>query len=728
MSISDGDIITTAPQSLTPFRGLADTVNGITGTYPSPDEGYVERAAPPIYRPDLELEDGGRRLLTSVSMDFVPYPEQAQRVLRAEFDAARRARSHTHTLPASFYALEPGDVVQWKSDRHGYDDKLFRVDGTLDLPNCDVIVDVTEVDPSDHTNWVSFVDFVPPDFVPIAIAQPPQFEAVGIEFGAVAVVDGAGVSRFPAIQVKWLPEIEDSIGVEVQVYDFDAGVELASVRFSQVDLGEGLITSGILPLTEYKVRARYIPDGDYDAAWTDYISVNTLGVGVPAPPVLAGVSIVTSAATGGVKAKLDLSHPSPNMVSSFELRLEAPGGVHTVVRIASVDGAELTLDPSLLGSYLITVRAVGFDGDLSDPVEGEFQFLVDHVAPNDVPNFRVRISGDLAQLSWGSAGAEVDHYHVRFLASGLVGGWPQAIDLDADITGRNATVPALPGQYLIKAISAFGYASQTASIVNSGIISLAGLNVVSTIIEQPAFSGVRSEGVKLLDGVLELRSAATLSDWPALSSLGPIGLFNGVEPEGEYRFAAPIDLSEVYTSRLTTRIVGQGYQASNVLSGWPALGSLGPLSGVGPDATSLTLMVRTTPDDPASGLAVWSDWVEFVIGDYVARGFDFKLILRSSAPGVVARVSELQVEIDMPDRVEGGDDINCPSAGVYVSFVPPFKVRPAISVDGQELPTGARSIRTNVTRDGFHQQFVDASDVGVTCSFDWVAKGYGRAQ
>ena len=174
----DGDIVSLEPQSFTPFFGLSNTVNGLIGTYPSPDEGYVMRSTAPILNPEYEVQDGNRRLIANVELVFVPFPVQVQRLLQGEMRAARRARRHTHTLPARFRKVEPGDVVTWTSPRNGYDEKLFRVDGIIDLPNCDRVVDLTEVDPTDHGSFDVSTDYVP--FTPIPVVPlPPAAQAAG---------------------------------------------------------------------------------------------------------------------------------------------------------------------------------------------------------------------------------------------------------------------------------------------------------------------------------------------------------------------------------------------------------------------------------------------------------------------------------------------------------------------------------------------------------------------
>ena len=204
----DGDIVSLAPQSFSPFFGLSETVNGVVATYPSPDEAYAMRSTPPIYNEGYEVEDGGRRLLTNVELSFVPFPVQAQRLLQGELAAARRARRHTHTLPARFRKVEPGDVVTWTSARNGYAVKQFRVDGVIDLPNCDLIVDITEVDPADHGSFNPVTDYTPLEPVPGENIRPEAQAVVGFDPVAVDLKDGAGLSRRPGILLQWDATIE----------------------------------------------------------------------------------------------------------------------------------------------------------------------------------------------------------------------------------------------------------------------------------------------------------------------------------------------------------------------------------------------------------------------------------------------------------------------------------------------------------------------------------------
>lgn len=273
VTITDEDIVSLAPQTFTPFFGLSNTVNGVLASYPSPDEGYVMRALPPLYNPAFEVEDGGRRLLTDIALTLVPFRAQATRLVEGELAAARRARRHTFTLPARYRLLEPGDVLQWNSVRNGYSGKLFRVDGVIDLPNCDLIVDVTEVDPSDHAAF----DFDPGAFpalpAPLTPVRPAITGVIGLKVSPTDLSDNLDAPRRPAILAEWTASVDGVAGVIFEIRPTDGDSFKAETR----DFADGRfpISTGILPGVEYQVRARYVPIGDLECRFGGWLLVNS---------------------------------------------------------------------------------------------------------------------------------------------------------------------------------------------------------------------------------------------------------------------------------------------------------------------------------------------------------------------------------------------------------------------------------------------------------------------
>ena len=278
MSFTDNDIISTEEQSFTPFFGLADTITGITAKYPSPDEGWNAKPAPPIYRSDYETRAGGRRLLADVSLDAVPYARQVQQLMQEALQEGQRARRHTHTLPPKFWPLEPGDVVSWTSTRNGYVAKLFRVDGVVDQPNLDVLVDLTEVDPSDY-DWDTTEDYVAPVIGPTAVVRPPAQAIVDFDAEGYIIRDDIGLPRRPGILLSWeVPAdgLDDITGVLFEVRLTATPAEIVSRgRTDNPTAGSVVISQSLVPDTDYQVRGRFTSQSERPFDWSTWISVTT---------------------------------------------------------------------------------------------------------------------------------------------------------------------------------------------------------------------------------------------------------------------------------------------------------------------------------------------------------------------------------------------------------------------------------------------------------------------
>jgi len=269
MSFTDGDIMSSEEQTFTPFFGLADTVNGIAATYPNPAESWNSKSAPSLLRPDLEIKDGNRRLMASVSLDMVPYSGQVQRLMRSALLEALRARRHTFVLGPEFRVLEAGDIIQWSSQRNGYEDKLFRVDGIIYKSNLDNIVDITEVDPSDY-DWNQETDYRAVVDGPLSLVGPRPMPMSGWQVFP-AVIDG----RRPSIEVWAASGLSGVERVRVQVR---IGSETGQLFFDSDAQPYGTPWKWILqgqfaPNTLCVVRGIYV--GPPNAEWSGWLSVTT---------------------------------------------------------------------------------------------------------------------------------------------------------------------------------------------------------------------------------------------------------------------------------------------------------------------------------------------------------------------------------------------------------------------------------------------------------------------
>lgn len=333
MHFTDDDILSTEKQSFTPFFGIADTVNGITANYPSPDDGWNMAAAPALYRFDYEAQDGNRRLLAAVDLDFVPYKGQVQRLIQAALAEARRARRHTLMMPPSFWPLEPGDIVTWTSARNGYVTKRFRVDGVNDLPNLDVILDLTEVDPEDFA-WDQAKDYRPPASGSLSPGWPTPQVMTGWTV-APASIDG----KAPAILVGCASGMDDVARVWVQVRLKETGAVVFDSDSSVYAYPYSWLLSGgwCLSKTRYEVRGKYVAISQRPTEWSSWLEVETGEFSLDLIADLAHIGEDAKARLRELQADLDSARDRLERIT-VDLSLNAASGEYARERIVQEMG------------------------------------------------------------------------------------------------------------------------------------------------------------------------------------------------------------------------------------------------------------------------------------------------------------------------------------------------------------------------------------------------------
>lgn len=280
LSITDDDVRTDEDQTFEPFLGLQDIVNAVNAKYIEPGEGWVAKDAPALTDAALESEDGGRRQPVDLQFEYVPFSRQVQRQCRAALTDYRRERRHVLPLAPEAWRLEPAiDFVSWTSERNGYTDKLFSVEGVTDMDGYLVGVSLKEVDPGDYDDVTS----VPPTIAPTPQVLPPAQGIDDWDAEAVTLTTASGLSK-PAIRLLWDgDDIDDVIGVEFQVWDngLTEIIYEGTTAPSTVPLGEVVISANLVSATTYKVRGRFVPGSGREVTWSGYIAVTTPTILVP---------------------------------------------------------------------------------------------------------------------------------------------------------------------------------------------------------------------------------------------------------------------------------------------------------------------------------------------------------------------------------------------------------------------------------------------------------------
>ena len=270
----DDDLISSEAQTFAPFKTLADSINGITGTYPDPDQGWNTATAPARYSPVDEATDGNRRLLASPSFDAVPRLSQVQRLMESALRAARRERTHVAVFPPRYWLIETGDVGAWTSPRNGYVAKLFEVTTSVDKPNLCTSAGLCEVDPSDY-GWNHGSDFLPGTSGPLTFFRPAAQGVSDWNVVGDAVTSEDGLRRRAVARLSWDNDIPGVVGIRWRIRRAGDGepVTVGSITVPDVDMI--YIDQNILSLSDYEMSTQYVPSSPRDMLWSEWRGFTT---------------------------------------------------------------------------------------------------------------------------------------------------------------------------------------------------------------------------------------------------------------------------------------------------------------------------------------------------------------------------------------------------------------------------------------------------------------------
>jgi predicted phage tail protein len=118
-----------------------------------------------------------------------------------------------------------------------------------------------------------------------------------------------------------------------------------------------------------------------------------------------------------------------------------------------------------------------------------------------------------------------------------------------------------------------------------------------------------------------------------------------------------------------------------------------------------------------------AEYQNFLIGDFRAMGYKFRLKLYTDNSLKYPLVTDLVFYVDLPDRVESEQDIMCYSTGIHKNFTKQFFTKPRMGITVQGAASGDYYDLSSVDLSGFTVT-IKNSDIGVDRVIDWEAKGY----
>jgi hypothetical protein len=379
--------------------------------------------------------------------------------------------------------------------------------------------------------------------------------------------------------------------------------------------------------------------------------------------------------------------------------------------------------------YNVRVKAFNTLGVQSSYTSATRTIVGGIAPPSDVTDFSCNIIGGDAHLSWQQiTDLDLAHYQIRYSTQTSGASWANSVSLVEKVArpATSVTVPARVGSYLIKAVDKNGNYSSNETIIATNVSTIGNYNAVATQTESPTFSGTKNQTV-VSEGTLRLDSSelfdSATGNFDSATSFFDSGVTSyDLYSEGNYVFANPIDIGAVHTSRVTASIT----QTSDNLDDLFDLrtGNFDDASsnfdGDTPANCNAHLEIALSNDN-----ITYTDFRNFVVGDYTARYYKFRVFLRSFDLASTPVISALSVSIDMPDRIFSGNDISSGTSTYTVSFTNPFySVNYAVGITAQGLATGDYHLLTNKTINGFDLAFKNSGGTGISKTFDYIAKGY----
>jgi hypothetical protein len=140
---------------------------------------------------------------------------------------------------------------------------------------------------------------------------------------------------------------------------------------------------------------------------------------------------------------------------------------------------------------------------------------------------------------------------------------------------------------------------------------------------------------------------------------------------GNYLFADVIDIGAKHTARITASLTQTADNPDDLFDNRTGLFDTASSNFDGDVGSNCNAHIEiATSDDNIT----YTAFQNFVIGNYTARYFKFRVVLISRDLASTPVVSQVTVTIDMEDRIFSGNDITS-GAGTYtVTFTNPYQI------------------------------------------------------
>ena len=461
------------------------------------------------------------------------------------------------------------------------------------------------------------------------------------------------------------------------------------------------------------------------------------------PPGITGVteSLVSTTLGSGVKAKAVLSWTAiANSewealgvnIESYEVEYKLSSESSNFERLGSATGTFFEFFDIAPNTYDFRVRAVNDAGIKSDYAATTAEITGLSAAPTDVANFYLRVESTQANLSW-TPSPDLDvkvggTFEIRHSVATSGAVWGTAIKVGSDVPGssNSASMPLLVGTYMIKAVDSTGNKSTNAkSIVNTVSPNIFDKRTAATVTDT-SFAGSKTNMVIDADtGYLKFEAdtpwdsvAGDIDTWGLIDSVG------GADLSGSYEFSNKIDLGAVANATLSSSITFNAVSTTDIWDNYlQNIDSWESVDANTFDDLNATMFISSTNDDPASGSASWSAYQEFTIGNYVGRGFKFKVECTSGDATHQINITQLVAKAEVYYRFESATSTTSASGSSF-TYGSAFLSTPQIAITANDMATGDYYAITSSSATGFTLRFYNSSGTGISRTAYYLARGY----
>ena len=382
-------------------------------------------------------------------------------------------------------------------------------------------------------------------------------------------------------------------------------------------------------------------------------------------------------------------------------------------------------------TYDVRIRAISSIGVKSSFLSGQHSVIGESDPPSDVTGFACNIVGDEAHLSFNAVeDLDLAFYQIRFSEkTDGTADWQDSVNLVTKLSrpGTSVVVPSRAGTYLIKAVDKSGNFSSNATAIISNVASVKNFNAVATQSEHPNFLGTLTNTVVTDNSIIldssELFDSASGNFDDETTRFFDSGVANAdFFASGNYEFQDVIDIGAKHTVRITASLSQTSDNPDDLFDNRSGLfdSASSNFDGDTPANCDAHLEIATSDDN-----STFTSFQNFVIGNYTARFFKFRVVLTSSDLASTPVVSAVTVTLDMEDRIFSEDNLTSGVGTITVAFPSQFKSTSyALGVTMENANSGDFFQISNKTVSGFDLIFKNSSGTNISRQFDYIAKGF----